>query len=205
MLGHNLIGFDLPILQALNPNLQLLQLPAVDTLRLNPLAFPRNPYHHLVKYYQDGALRRGRINDPELDARLALDLFKDQLSALGDAPSDLLTAWHWLTTTDGARGFDLVFSTLRQSGRPSDDQAHDALAARLEGNACRTYASEVIEDAAQYGWELSYSTGLAIRCRRQFGHTSLGTAPIPECWAIGPQAAGYRLYRSRMRVVPGEA
>ena len=158
VLGHNLIGFDLPILQALNPNLQLLQLPAVDTLRLNPLAFPRNPYHHLVKHYQDGALRRGRINDPELDARLALDLFKDQLSALGDAPSDLLTAWHWLTTTDGARGFDLVFSTLRQSGRPSDDQAHDALAARLEGNACRTYASEVIEDAAQYGWELSYST-----------------------------------------------
>ena len=157
VLGHNLIGFDLPILQALNPNLQLLQLPAVDTLRLNPLAFPRNPYHHLVKHYQDGALRRGRINDPELDSRLALDLFKDQLSALGGAPSDLLTAWHWLTTTDGARGFDLVFSTLRQSGRPSDDQAHDALAARLEGNACRTYASEVIEDAAQCGWELSYS------------------------------------------------
>ena len=105
VLGHNLIGFDLPILQALNPNLQLLQLPAVDTLRLNPLAFPRNPYHHLVKHYQDGALRRGRINDPELDARLALDLFKDQLSALEDAPSDLLTAWHWLTTTDGAKGF----------------------------------------------------------------------------------------------------
>ena len=72
-------------------------------------------------------------------------------------PPDLLTAWHWLTTTDGAKGFDLVFSTLRQSGRPSDDEAHDALAARLEGNACRTYASEVIEDASQYAWELSYS------------------------------------------------
>ena len=43
VLGHNLIGFDLPILQALNPNLQLLQLPAVDTLRLNPLAFPATP------------------------------------------------------------------------------------------------------------------------------------------------------------------
>ena len=135
VLGHNLIGFDLPILQALNPNLRLLQLPAVDTLRLNPLAFPRNPYYHLVKHYQDGALRRGRINDPELDSRLALDLFKDQLSALRDVPSDLLTAWHWLTTTDGARGFDLVFSTLRQSGRPSDGEAHEALAARLEGNA----------------------------------------------------------------------
>ena len=64
LLGHNLIAFDLPHLQAANPGLRLLQLPAVDTLRLNPLAFPRNPYHHLVKHYQDGQLKRGRINDP---------------------------------------------------------------------------------------------------------------------------------------------
>ena len=39
LLGHNLIDFDLPHLSATNPNLRLLQLPAVDTLRLNPLAF----------------------------------------------------------------------------------------------------------------------------------------------------------------------
>ena len=51
LLGHNLIAFDLPHLWAANPRLRLLDLPAVDTLRLNPLAFPRNPYHHLVKHY----------------------------------------------------------------------------------------------------------------------------------------------------------
>ena len=56
LLGHNLIDFDLPHLQAVNPRLRLLQLPAVDTLRRNPLAFPRNPYHHLVKHYQDRGL-----------------------------------------------------------------------------------------------------------------------------------------------------
>ena len=82
LLGHNLIDFDLPHLRAVNPGLKLLGLPAVDTLRLNPLAFPRNPYHHLVKHYQDGQLKRGRINDPELDARLALEVFGNQLSAL---------------------------------------------------------------------------------------------------------------------------
>ena len=65
LLGHNLIAFDLHRLQDANPGLRLLQLPAVDTLMLNPLAFPRNPYHHLVKHYQDGQLNRGRINDPE--------------------------------------------------------------------------------------------------------------------------------------------
>ena len=53
LLGHNIIPFDLPHLRALNPRLRLLKLPAVDTLRLNPLAFPQRPYHHLVKHYKD--------------------------------------------------------------------------------------------------------------------------------------------------------
>ena len=44
ILVHNLIDFDLPHLKAANPGLRLLQLSAVDTLRLNPLAFSRNPY-----------------------------------------------------------------------------------------------------------------------------------------------------------------
>ena len=114
LLGHNLIDFDLPHLQAVNPDLRLLRLPAVDTLRLNPLAFPRNPYHHLVKHYQDGQLKRGRINDPELDARLTLEVFDNQQKALCDAPSDLLIAWHWLTTADNGAGFDRVFASLRQ-------------------------------------------------------------------------------------------
>ena len=61
--------------------MRLLKLPAVDTFCLNPLAFPRNPYHHLVKHYQDGKLQRGQLNDPELDARLTLDVFRDQLAA----------------------------------------------------------------------------------------------------------------------------
>ena len=103
VLGHNLIDFDLPYLQAANPQLRLLRPPAVDTLRLNPLAFPRNPYHYLVKHYQDGSLRRGRVNDPELDARLALEVFDDQQRALSAAAPELLTAWHWLTTADGGR------------------------------------------------------------------------------------------------------
>ena len=45
VLGHNLIAFDLPHLAAAKPTLPLLKLPAVDTLRLSPLAFPRNSYH----------------------------------------------------------------------------------------------------------------------------------------------------------------
>src|SRR4030067_417315 len=40
LLGHNLIAFDAPHLTAAKPDLSLLKLPQVDTLRLNPLAFP---------------------------------------------------------------------------------------------------------------------------------------------------------------------
>ena len=157
VLGHNLIAFDSPILQAANPRLRLLRLPAVDTLRLNPLAFPRNPYHHLVKHYQDGQLKRGRINDPELDARLALEVFGDQQKALRAAPPDLLAAWHWLTSVCEGTGFDWVFTLLRQSGRPSDSEAAAAMRARLAGNACQTHSSEVIANAVRHGWELAYA------------------------------------------------
>ena len=157
LLGHNLIAFDLPHLEAANPGLRLLRLPAVDTLRLNPLAFPRNPYHHLVKHYQDGGLRRGRINDPELDARLALDVFDDQLKALEDSPFDLLTAWHWLTTSDKGEGFDGVFSSLRNARRPLDAEASDAIHTRLADNSCQTRAQEVIADAVRHGWALAYA------------------------------------------------
>ena len=123
VLGHNLIGFDLPHLQAASPQLRL---PAVDTLRLNPLAFPRNPYHYLVKHYQDGQLKRGRVNDPELDARLALEVFENQQRALSAAFPDRLASWPWL------------FTALRRSPRPSAGEARDAMVRCLSGSACGT-------------------------------------------------------------------
>ena len=157
LLGHNIIDFDLPHLRAIAPQLRLLQMPAVDTLRLNPLAFPRNPYHHLVKHYQDAGLKRGRINDPLLDAELALQLFRDQQKSLRNAPPDLLTAWHWLATTREGAGFDRVFTTLRRSARPSTREAGAAIQARLAGNACLTHVKDVMADAVRHGWPLAYA------------------------------------------------
>ena len=172
LLGHNLIAFDLLHLAAAKPDLRLLRLPAVDTLWLNPLAFPRNPYHHLVKHYQDGQLKRGRLNDPELDARLTLDLFHDQWRTLQgvtrDAP-DLLLAWHWLTTAESEEasvnafseneraGFNNFFSSMRRSQRPPDAEARTAIRSRLKGNACLTHGREILADAARHGWALAYA------------------------------------------------
>ena len=160
LLGHNLIDFDLPHLAAAQPGLRLLKLPAVDTLRLSPLAFPRNPYHHLIKHYQDGGLKQGRVNDPELDSRLALEVFRDQQAALKETAPDLLTAWHWLTTLESEvldRGLDDFFSKLRDARRPSDAEVRSAMARRLEGIACVTHGREVLSKAREYGWALAYT------------------------------------------------
>ena len=160
VLGHNLIDFDLPHLAAAQPGLRLLKLPAVDTLRLSPLAFPRNPYHHLVKHYQDGGLKQGRVNDPELDSRLVLEVFRDQQVALKETAPDLLTAWHWLTTLESEvldRGLDDFFSKLRDARRPSDTEARLAMGRRLEGTACVNQGQEVLNKAREYGWALAYA------------------------------------------------
>ena len=168
VLGHNLIDFDLPYLQAAKPDLRLLRLPPIDTLRLNPLAFPRNPYHHLVKHYQDGQLRRGRVNDPELDARLTLQLLADQRKALREAAPELLIAWHWLTTEQSTSrgevaapartaGFDAFFTNLRQARRPDAAEAQEAIRQRLAQAACLVQSRAVLAQAAQLGWALAYA------------------------------------------------
>ena len=157
LLGHNILAFDLLHLAAAKPDLQLLNLPAVDTLRLNPLAFPRNPYHHLVKHYQDGQLSRGSRNDPYLDSQLTLDLFADQQDAFAKTTPDLLTAWHWLTTDDGNAGFDRVFAHLRKADRPTDQEASAVINNLLSGNTCQTQARAVADQASRHRWNLAFA------------------------------------------------
>ena len=78
VLGHNLLDHDLPFLRAIGDTPRLLELSVIDTLPLSPLAFPENPYHHLVKDYK---LVREQRNDPLADARLAAKLFRDEWAA----------------------------------------------------------------------------------------------------------------------------
>jgi ATP-dependent DNA helicase RecQ len=109
VVGHNFNTFDARHLEANKRDLRLLNKPIIDTLWLNPLAFPRNPYHHLVKHYQDGRLQAGHVSNPELDAELVLTVLSNQISALsviGDANPDIIQAYHYLTTMRSEhRGF----------------------------------------------------------------------------------------------------
>ena len=160
LLGHNIIEFDLKHLRAANPHLKLLRLPVVDTLRLNPLAFPANPYHHLVKHYQPPGLQRGQINNPALDSKLALDVFNNQREKLRGSHPDLLTAWHWLCTPEHTGidlALDILFVGIRASGRPSKEQATTAIRNRLSEGACTTHTEAVLSRVDDLGWPLAFA------------------------------------------------
>jgi ATP-dependent DNA helicase RecQ len=161
LIGHNLVAFDAVHLAAANPRLQILKLPFVDTLQLNPLAFPRNPYHHLVKHYHDGQLKRVQLNDPKLDAQLTLEVLRDQYEALGalrQSDPELLLAWHWLITRDGDQGgVEALFTELRQQQRPSRRDATAAVTTRFGGQVCSTHLAEILESIEAPNWPMAYA------------------------------------------------
>ncbi len=100
VLGHNILQHDLPRLRRAAPTLQLLQKPVIDTLLLSPLAYPANPYHHLIKNYQ---LVRDSINDPLQDALLAGKVFAEQWAALQEqlqADGDAVLLYRGLLATE---------------------------------------------------------------------------------------------------------
>ncbi|WP_299922426.1 RecQ family ATP-dependent DNA helicase [uncultured Pelagimonas sp.] len=162
-IGHNILRHDLEHLFARRPGLNRLMGAPIDTLWLNPLAFPRNPYHHLVKHYQDGRLQVGHVNDPEQDARLVFDVLRDQLEAfraLGIETPDALVAYHYLTTRlDRSGGFDAVFGQVRGQNLPSRKQALAAIWRLLRGKACEQAIEEVLLGLTdpRAAWPLAYA------------------------------------------------
>ena len=106
---------------------------------------------------QDCQLKHDRVNDPELDARLALQVFGDQMTALEAADPDLLAAWHWLTGgAPGGSGFHGVFGAVREAPRPTDAEAGVPIRARLAGVACWRQALDVPAPDPS-GWPLAYA------------------------------------------------
>ena len=161
LLGHNIIFFDKPQLADRRPALRILSKKVIDTLWLNPLAFPRNPYHRLVKHYLDGRLQAERVSDPLCDAELVLDVLRNQVERFQGferQDSELLLALHWLATRGrGGRGFDPVFALVRNAPCPDAPVAKDAIRALLRGRACTYRTKAVIEEVEEDGWPLAYA------------------------------------------------
>ena len=160
IIGHNILRHDIEHLLAKRPRLRDKMLAPIDTLWLNPLAFPRNPYHHLVKHYQDGRLQAGHVNNPELDARLVFQVLENQIEALRGQSSDLLLAWHHLVTrTDRSDGFDAVFQHVRSEKAPERAAALAAIRRLLDGQACGAQVGPALEALSdvKMAWPMAYA------------------------------------------------
>lgn len=163
VIGHNILRHDLPHLMAASMRFARLAESPIDTLWLNPLAFPRNPYHHLVKHYQDGRLQSGHVNDPEFDARLVFEVLNNQIEAfaeIGKRSPDALTAYHYLCSRPPrSEGFEKLFETIRQTKRPDKQEAHAAIRRLLETACCSTNLERTLEnlDDISLSWPMAYA------------------------------------------------
>ncbi len=163
VIGHNILHHDLPHLAAAAPRFAALAEAPIDTLWLNPLAFPRNPYHHLVKHYHDGRLQSGHVNDPEKDARLVFDVLQNQIEAfakLNTATPDALTAYHFLATRPPrSGGFDALFTAVRGTGRPNEQEAIDAFRRLLAGQVCLHRLEQTLSRMENHNlaWPMAYA------------------------------------------------
>ena len=110
IVGHNIEQHDWPYLCALDASFSQLQHRLIDTLVLNPLAFPANPYHRLVKDYK---LQRESINDPVADCRQSASLFADQC-AIFKKQQDL-SAVFALLLLNSSPSYHAFFNLLRIS------------------------------------------------------------------------------------------
>ena len=175
ILGHNIIAHDLPLLASIAPDLRLLRLPVVDTLRLSPLAFPQNPYHRLVKDYK---LIRDSLNSPLSDCRSSHTLFVDQHKAfvhLATTHRDELLCYQALLgdvdngdVDNGGGGFANFFRCITNQEAITDEQVIELLPSLLSEQdssrdrslkVCRTRLEQLTAHellAAEIRWPLAY-------------------------------------------------
>jgi ATP-dependent DNA helicase RecQ len=147
VLGHYILGHDLPVLESMAPELRLLRKPVVDTLYLSPLAFPQNPYHRLVKDYK---LVRDSINDPVADARLAASVFCDQwesFASLGKTEGDVLSFYRYCfeeSRNPSLRGNGMkdVFTALGVT-RITENEAFTIFQNQVHESACESATAMV--------------------------------------------------------------
>ncbi|MFQ2040286.1 hypothetical protein [Aeromonas sp. s11] len=188
ILGHNILDFDLPWLakQAIRPQL-LLEKPVIDTLYLSPLAFPKNPYHRLVKDYK---LVRDTLNDPVADARLALQIFSEQLIALQALPLSQLQLYQYLFDQGvmaqfNTQGLSLVFARLTGHPPVRVSELPTLIKSIAHEKACPNQLNRVIGDALRQPMQL---LPLAYACA--WLPVSGGNSVLPPwIWRRFPQTA----------------
>ncbi|WP_430407310.1 RecQ family ATP-dependent DNA helicase [Hydrogenophaga sp.] len=174
LLGHNLRRHDLVELRRQYPDLQCTSLPVLDTLELSAFAFPNNPYHRLVKGYK---LVSDSRNEPERDARIALELLVDELVALDEmmrSDPDWVALLHCLVRDDPP--LDELFKALRRKHSPTGQDAIRSALQSFNEKCCVTglrRATEVLSRSSPEAHEDSKALAYALGWIRVSGGNSV--------------------------------
>ena len=161
LVGHNLRRHDVPQLRRQYPGLACLDLPILDTLELSAIAFPSNPYHRLVKGYK---LVSDSRNDPVKDARLTLDLLREEVDALSEmqrSDPEWVALLHFLLRDEPPLAH--LLATLRAAAVPAAADATTIALSRFGPVCCSTRLSRFGDlDAgagAEHRMALAYALG----------------------------------------------
>ena len=179
LLGHNVIDFDIPHLQAFNPNLSLLKMPAVDTLRLNPLAFPPPPlssFGQALQGWRPGAQASQR---PSPGQQAGCRGLRQPAQEVGrDAPG----AAHRMALADQRRERcrfrpGLLCRTRGCTAHPGGGEASNPAEARRRGLP----VSDAVTRRCHRGTGLASGLrpGMAVGGRHQLSHAAVGAVPVP--------------------------
>jgi ATP-dependent DNA helicase RecQ len=143
ILGHNIAEHDLPWIARHFPGHPLTSLPVIDTLFLSPLAFPKNPYHRLLKDYK---LIRESVNDPVGDCTQTLRLFRDELAEFSDMAPELRGFYGGvLSRSFPDHGYARLFEQLSGSPLPDKDACYQTWADQIRDLACVHQAQEIFD------------------------------------------------------------
>ena len=97
--GHNILRHDLAFLEKAGIRIAA---PAIDTLPISPLLFPKRPYHALLK---DDKLQVDELNNPVSDCKKAARLFHDEVNAFHALPSQMQAIYCGLLKTSPSLNF----------------------------------------------------------------------------------------------------
>ncbi|MCP4294164.1 MAG: RecQ family ATP-dependent DNA helicase, partial [Proteobacteria bacterium] len=150
LLGHNLLGHDLGILSDVFPGLKILDLPIIDTLYLSPLAFPKNPYHHLIKGYK---LIRSGMSNPVKDCKLSVRLFKDEIKSfcnILEKESELIKFYRFCFEENvygdwTTHGFSEVFNRLLGEGTSTIQEIGQIFLKKSTNQGCKKALQNTVD------------------------------------------------------------
>ena len=146
--GHNIINHDLKYLsEAASAG------KAIDTLYLSPLLFPNRPYHALVK---DDKLRTEQANNPLCDAKKAMELFRDEVSAFHSLDETVKSIYYCLLSSrkEFSGFFDYVGFLPKRLG------AEDLIRSAFAGRICQN--SNIGRMIRRDSLELAYALALIM-------------------------------------------